>query len=78
MYMLPDMIDLGFQHDEEPKWTSEDHKTVAMNVCLCNPRVTTRDSLIDMVAKINKIPQERIRTVTLNDLRDEFEVPNLD
>lgn len=77
MYMFPDMIDLGFPHEEEPKWTSDDHKVVAQNVCLCNPDVRTRDALIEMVSKINKIPQERIRTVTLLDLRDEFGVPNI-
>lgn len=64
MYICEDFIDLGM----EEKWTSEDHKKVACNVCLCNPNVFTLEVLDKNRKIINGIPQEKIKTITTQDL----------
>lgn len=73
MYIFADMIDLGLPEGEI--WSSEDHRVVAQNIGLCNPRVTTRDSLTEIVIAINKIPQCAIRHVTAADLAEKYAVP---
>lgn len=66
MYIFPEMIEMGLKEGE--KWSSEDHREVAMTVCLCNPLITSRDDLQHNVGIINSISQENIRTVTGADL----------
>lgn len=71
MYGFAEMIEMGLQEGEE--FASEDHRTVAVNLGICNPRVTTRDTLVGLVTAVNKIPADRIRTVTPDELKSEFD-----
>lgn len=66
MYMIPNMIDMGLKEGEE--WPTQVHKEVAMSVLLCNPSINTKDKLTEGVSKILKIPNDVIKTVTINDL----------
>ena len=66
MYIFDEMIELGLPEGEE--WPSKLHKKLAMNVLLCNPDITTRDSLIEGVKIILKIPEEEIPTLTYEKL----------
>lgn len=69
MYIVPSMIALGFADGVE-RWPSKAHKQVAMNLALCNPMVKTRDSLMHVVACVNKIPAERIEKITFAELSE--------
>ena len=62
MYMLEEMIDLGLEDGQ--KWPSPAHRIVAANLALCNPQVTSRDTLTSIVQKVRKIPKSKIKTVT--------------
>lgn len=66
MYMFEDMIDMGL--DAGTNWTSTAHKIVAINCCISNPAVRTKDILSHNVSIINSIPIENIKTVTLANL----------
>jgi hypothetical protein len=66
MYMLDNMIEMGLKEGES--WASDMHREVAMNVCLCNPNITSRDALTYNVGIINKIPKKDINKVTFADL----------
>jgi hypothetical protein len=65
MYVFEEMIDLGLE--EGKQWTSPLHKTVAQNLLLNNPRITTRDTLTECVNKINSIPKSEIRSFSFYD-----------
>ena len=71
MYTMPEMINMGLNENE--KWVSNAHKKVAQTLLLCNPLITTRDKLINGVAKIQSIPKKRIKTITRQELVSEFE-----
>lgn len=73
MYIFPEMIQLGLSDGQ--RWPSPAHKKVAQTVCLCNPRVRSRDTLQNMVEKINAIPKDKIKLVTLGDLARVYKVP---
>jgi hypothetical protein len=75
MYILPSFINYGLKEGQE--WPSEAHQVVAGVVALCNPNVTTRDRLNDIVQAILKIPVDRIETVTYPQLISEFGVPDV-
>jgi len=75
MYAFPEMIDMGLQ--EGQKWTSSAHKQVASSIGLCNSNVTTRDCLTDIVQSILKVPQERIKLITIRELYNEFGCPQV-
>ena len=62
MYMIEDMIDMGLGKDG--KWTSKIHRLVAVNSCICNPRVKTMDTLSVNCEIINKIPKSKIKKIT--------------
>ena len=66
MYIFPEMIDMGLQEGQE--WPTEYHKIVAQNVLLCNETITTRDALTQGVQNILKIPEDKIKTITFEDL----------
>lgn len=67
MYMLEDMIEMGLKKGQ--KWPTDMHRVVACNLALCNPHVTTRDALTEIVQKVRKIPKSEIETVTMDGLR---------
>lgn len=75
MYILESMIDLGLK--ENQTFPSEDHKAVAMTLGLCNPHVKTRSTLTDIVQAVCKVPAERIKTITLDEIVNEFDCPNV-
>lgn len=68
MFVFPSMLSLAFPDDQEEKWTSPTHKKVVELALLCNPRINTRQLLIENAAAINAIPEDRIKKVTLTDL----------
>jgi len=70
MYILPDMIEIGLEDGK--KFPTEDHKTVAQNIGLCNPEVTNAEKLTYIVNCILNVPNDRIKTVTLEELEKEF------
>lgn len=74
MYILEDMINLGLK--ENQTFPSEEHKKVAMTLGLCNPRIKTRDNLTAVVQAVCKVPIERIQTITLAEIIEEFDCPN--
>lgn len=73
MYIFNEMIDLGLKEGQE--FTSEDHKIVAQTIGLRNPNVTNRDILVDIVQAVLKVPQDRIRKITYEELVKEFGCP---
>lgn len=68
MYMLDEMIEMGLE--EGQKWPSPAHREVACNLALCNPMVTNRSTLTDIVQKVRKIPKSKIKTVTMAGLQE--------
>lgn len=73
MYIIADMIDLGLLDGQQ--WPSEAHKRVAMNIGLCNSRVTKRDALIEIVQAVIAIPMNEIRRVTPQTVVSKYNVP---
>jgi len=74
MYCLESMIDLGLKKGQI--FPSEEHKAVAMTLGLCNPHVTNRTTLIEIVQAVCNVPTERIKIVTLDEMIKEFDCPN--
>ena len=75
MYMIDNMIDMGLEENE--KWTSDAHRVVAQHVAILNPRITSKQKLMDTCSAINKIPENEIKKVTAEDLIGKYAVPNL-
>lgn len=73
MYIFPEMIDMGLA--EGQTWPSPEHRVVAQNLGLCNPDVRERDRLTEICQGVIKIPQDRIKTVTPVQCREEFHIP---
>lgn len=73
MYIYEGMIDMGLL--ESQKWPSKAHRVVASNIALCNSRVTTRDSLTEIVQRVIAIPNDKIKKVTVTDLAKDWHVP---
>ena len=70
MYGFSDMIELGLLEGQE--WPSNAHKIVATNLGICNPRLTCCGDLVELVGSILKVPKDRIKSVTTEELIDEF------
>lgn len=68
MYMMESMIEMGLQKGE--KWTSDDHRTVAVNACIGNPNINRMQILQDNIKIINQVPQDQIRQVTAEQLEE--------
>lgn len=66
MYLFDEMIDCGLREGE--RWTSDDHRNVAIATCIANANVDTMGTLVNNVSAINAIPQDKIRKVTMHDL----------
>ena len=66
MYMIDTMIDMGLEKDKE--WPSDVHRQVAINLLICNPRITTMDALMTGIKKVNSIPIEEIKIITYEGL----------
>jgi hypothetical protein len=68
------MIYLGLK--EGQVFPSEEHEDVAMTLGLCNSYVTDRTTLTEIVQAVCKVPAERIKTVTMDEMIKEFDCPN--
>ena len=68
MYLIPDMIDMGLSESED--WPTLYHRQVAINLFIGNPNVNTRTELQTGVNKIIKIPNNKIKQITIEDLKD--------
>lgn len=66
MYCLPDMVDLGLRKGET--WPTDAHRKVAEALAIGEPSIRTRDQMISLVGKINSIPADKIKLVTMADL----------
>ncbi len=75
MYILPEFLEYGLKDGQI--WPSDIHKTVAGVVALCNPNVTTRDRLNEVVQSILKVPLNRIEGITYPQLVSEFGLPDV-
>lgn len=64
---------MGLKEGQE--FPSEDHKTVAQTIGLCNRNVFDADTLMEIVQSVIKVPVDRIRTVTAMELCEEFGCP---
>ena len=72
MYIFPEMLSIA-----RKKFPTKAYKTVAENIALCNPNVHTADMMIAVVEAILKVPKNRIKTITYNELVDEFGMPDV-
>jgi hypothetical protein len=66
MYIFPDMIDMGLKDGQ--KWPSEEHKTVAQALLLCNSQVFERDILTEGVQWVMRFSEEKLKTLTMQDV----------
>jgi hypothetical protein len=73
MYIIPETVDVGLLNDQD--WPSPEHRQVAQNFALCNSNVNTIDKMIAICQAIIKIPQEKIRTITVAECREVYAVP---
>lgn len=73
MYMMDNMIDIGLPDGKD--WPTKAHRIVAKHVGLCNPRVTNRDALTEVVSSVLSIPNDAIEKVSLIDLVEDYGVP---
>ena len=77
MYLLENMLDKALEKCDQ-KWKSEDHKVVAVNICIGNSRINTMDQLMECVSIINKIPKNKIKVVTVNELQNDYKFMFMD
>jgi len=75
MYALSEMINLGLKEGQD--WPSPEYKMVASVIGLRNRNVTNRDCLIDIVQSVLKVSQERIKSITPDQLYEEFGCPQV-
>ena len=73
MYMFDEMIELGLK--KRQKWKSPDHRIVDAAIAIANPKVTSLSTLIEVVQTINKIPKNKIKLVSMKQLREVYECP---
>lgn len=73
MYLIPEMIDIGL--DNGQKFPSEAHKRVAEALAIGNPMVKDAETMTQIVQSVIKVPKNRIKTVTYDELRQEFDLP---
>ena len=73
MYIFPEMINMGLNKGQD--WPSPEHKQVASALGLENSYVTTRDTLTEIVQSVLRVPADRIKLVTADDLATEFRCP---
>lgn len=75
MYIHPEMIEMGLR--KGLAWPSDSHKKVAINLAIQNPNVTQLDIMTDIIDSVNKVPMNRIESITLEELLDEFGCPRV-
>ena len=75
MYMFEEMIDLGLK--ENQKFPTKAHKKVAQTIAICNSSVVNRNLLTEIVQSILLVPKNRIKKITMDQLIDEFNCPNV-
>lgn len=73
MYLLPEFVDHGLKNEE--RWPSEAHRKVAIAAAIGNGRVTTMDALQEVVRCVIQVPLDRIKTITFEELANEFNCP---
>ncbi len=64
MYLIDNFVDRAL----EGEWASNVHRQVAITLCISNPSVFSMDALANNVQIINKIPEDRIKLVTIKDI----------
>lgn len=73
MYAFESMIDIA--RPAIKKWPTPAHRKVAVAIAICNPRVRTAGSLIDIAKAVCAIPKSEIKKVTLADCAQKYAVP---
>ena len=66
MYMIDSFVDTALGGRQ--LWTSKDHRTVAVNICISNPAVHTMEDLKSNCETINRMSLESVHTATVKDL----------
>lgn len=72
MYMFPEMVNMGLHEGQE--FPSDDHRVVATTLCIGVPGLDNKDDLTTIVQSVLKVPQDRIRTVTIDQLKMEYDM----
>ena len=70
MYLIDSMVDMGLENGQE--WSTDAHRIVAQIVLIGNPFVKGLGDLRDAVAAINSVPDDQIKLVTPEGLRDDY------
>lgn len=76
MYIFPSFVDQAAAN-AKVEWPSSMHRDVAINLGTCNPRVTKMDQLMEIVQTVCKIPIERIDSITVRQLVDEYNMEHI-
>jgi len=64
MYCFPEMLELGLKGKP---WKSDAHRVVAEKLLLANPRINTLQLMIDNLAIIQSLSEEKVKRITLCD-----------
>lgn len=62
MYIVPSFLDPDFTGID---WQTPAHREVAEHTLLCNPRITTKDHLVECCKIINAVPEDQIKSWTV-------------
>jgi len=66
MYLVDNMVDMGLP--DGITWPTEWHRLAAQRILLANPEINTRDKLNNGVVNILNIPEDKIKTIKIDDL----------
>lgn len=66
MYIYGDIIDKGLP--DGVSWPTPTHRTVAQNLLIFNPAIRSLHDLKNGVVNILNIPEEKIETITVDEL----------
>jgi hypothetical protein len=70
VYLIDDMIDSGLLPGQS--WPSPAHRRAAINAIIANPLIDSMDKLQQTVRAICAVPADRIRMMTVWELKYEF------
>lgn len=73
MYGFEKMIEMGLEKGKD--FPTPIHRLVAVNLAICNPAVHDMNTLKEVVSCVCLVPEHRIKTVTIRELKDEFGLP---
>lgn len=57
------------------RWPTKTHRRIAQALCVDNPAIDSEEKAMALVAAVLKVPVERIDTLTMRQLQNEFGAP---